>query len=372
MIKKVSAGARDGDEVLIRAHGGEPLGRGFYHGGSTVALRILSKDPHCALDRDFFRERLRAAVALRRETLGLEKRTNAYRVVHAEGDGLSGLVVDRYGELLVAGFYSRGFFDRRELLQELLLEIFPDSRVVFKVDNLAAEREGMVLPAGEENHPENPEVPEETEIHEGKVRFLIRPTGHKTGFFLDQRENRERLAGLVRGRKFLDAFSYTGAFALVARTRGKARRVVALDLDEKAIEQGKRNARLNRAEIEWVHSDAFPYLRNHRHAAERYDAICLDPPKWATDRARLEEAENKYLDVNTYALRALDPGGILVTCCCSGLVSEPRFLAILNRAAAVAGRTFQVFHVGGAGADHPVDIHCPESRYLKAVFGRVT
>ncbi|MBN1442607.1 MAG: class I SAM-dependent rRNA methyltransferase [Planctomycetes bacterium] len=366
-IRRPPAGLRDGDEVLIVSADAVPVGRGFYHGESTIAVRILSSDPEERLGAEFLRGRLERAASLRRDVLQLDRQTDAYRVVHAEGDGLSGLVVDRYGDLLVVELFSKGFFLRRDLIREILLDLFPGSRCVFRVEPVAGERERMQLPAPSTAESEDAG---EVEIREAKLRFLVSPGGHKTGFFLDQRDNRRRFAALVKGKKVLDAFSYTGGFAIAARTRGKAARVAAVDLDEKAVAQGRRNCRLNRAEIEWTHADAFRYLRNQRHAVEPFDAICVDPPKWALDRKSLDDAERKYLDINTYALRALRRGGVLLTCSCSGLVSEEWFLRILHRAAADAGRSLQVFLVAGAAGDHPVDIHCPESRYLKAVFAR--
>ncbi|HLU48808.1 MAG TPA: class I SAM-dependent rRNA methyltransferase [Planctomycetota bacterium] len=367
-VKQVSGEPRDGDEVLVTSSAGFPIGRGFWHGRSNIAVRLISHDPDLALDEHFLRERLARAVALRRDLLGLERRTDAYRVVHSEGDGLSGLVVDRYASLVVLEFYSAGFFRRRELLRELFIELFGDVRVVFKVASVASDREG--LPADiDEDSGSLGDV--ETEITENKMRFLVRPTGHKTGFFLDQRENRERWAGLVRGAKVLDAFAYTGGFAIAARTLGRAREVVAVDLDEEAVEQGRRNARLNRADIDWRHEDAFRFLRNHRHAVERFDAISVDPPKWATDRRDLETAGRRYIDVNTYAIEALRPGGLLVSSSCSGLISPEAFLGFLRRAAERAGRELQLVHFGGAAGDHPVAIHCPETRYLKVAFARV-
>ncbi|MCZ6793236.1 MAG: class I SAM-dependent rRNA methyltransferase [Planctomycetota bacterium] len=368
MVKRVSKGARDGDEAVVLAAAGRPLGRGFYHGSSTIAVRIYSGDAEQPLDDDYFRELLARSVALRRDVLALDRRTDAYRLVHAEADGLSGLVVDRYAGVLVVEIFSKALFLRREMIRRLLLELFPGARVLVKLNDLAGERERMSLPPDEAAEPGDCA---DVEIRENKVRFLVRPAGHKTGFFLDQRDNRERLAGLVKGAKVLDAFTYTGGFAIAARTAGKARRVVAVDLDEAAIEQGRRNGELNRAEVEWTHGDVFSYLRAQQHAVEPFDVVVLDPPKWALDRGNLEQAERRYLDVNRLALRVVRRGGVLLTCSCSGLISEERFVGLVRRAARLADRRLQVFHLGGAGGDHhPVDVHCPESRYLKAIFGR--
>ncbi len=365
MIKETSPGLADGEEVQVLGAEGTPIGRGLYHRRSMIAVRILERDPARPLDERFFRERIERAVALRRETLGLDRSGDAYRIVHSEGDGLSGLVVDRYGGVLVFEYFSFGLHARHALLRDLLLESYPGAECVVRVDAALVEREGIPPPP--------PVAAREVEIRENKMRFLVRPGGgHKTGFFLDQRENRERFATLVRGRKVLDCFTYTGGFAIAARTAGKAREVVGVDLDEEAILGARRNAALNRAEVEWIHADAFKYLRRQRNAVEPFEAIVLDPAKWALSRDRIPEARQRYLDLNLAGIRALRRGGILLTCSCSGLICEEDFLGILRAAAVKAGRELQVFHVGGAAPDHPVSIHCPESRYLKAVFARVS
>jgi 23S rRNA (cytosine1962-C5)-methyltransferase len=361
-------GLAHGDEVVVVSSRGDPLGRGFWHGTSQIAVRLMTRDVMRKLNGGFLREKLEIAVSLRRDVLKLDKKTNAWRVVHGEGDGLSGLVVDRYDEMLVVQIFSRAFWERRRVVELLLLELFPGSHIVIRVDPSSARHEGIDT---REQERLDEEGAWECEVRESKMRFLVSTAGHKTGFFIDQRENRERFAGFVRGKKVLDVCCYTGAFSIAARTLGKARRVVAVDLDENAIEQAKRNAELNHASIEFIHQDAFQFLRNQRHAAEPFEAIVVDPPKWATSRDRLDEAERRYVDINTYACRAIAPGGLLLTCSCSGLVSEEKFLRTLRHAAELARRDLEIIHIGGASPDHPVSVHCPESRYLKAVFARV-
>src|SRR6266540_7053886 len=250
MLKETSPGLVDGEEVQVLLRDGTPAGRGFYHGRSMIAVRVLSRDADRPLDAAFFRERIGRAVALRREALGLGRSTDSFRVIHSEGDGLSGLIVDRFASVLVVEYFSLAMHRRHGLIRDLLLESFPDSEVVWRVDADIAQREGI---------PPAPEPPARAvEIRENKMRFLVRPGGgHKTGFFCDQRENRERFAALVRGRKVLDAFCYTGAFGIAARTAGKARQVVGVDLDENALAVARENGSLNRAEIEWIHADAF-------------------------------------------------------------------------------------------------------------------
>ncbi len=364
MIKEASPGLRKGDEVRVLAADGSPVGRGFYHGRSMIAVRILNSDPERPLDEAFFRERITRAVSLRREIFGLHRSTSAYRVVHSEGDGLSGLVVDRYNETLVIEYFSFAMYARHDLIRRLLLESFPGAQVIWRVDSNLSRLEGI---------PPHPPPPvQEVEIQENKMRFLVHPGGgHKTGFFLDQRENRERFASLSRGRKVLDCFCYTGAFGIASRTLGKARRVVGVDLDEEALEVARKNSTLNRAEVEWIQADAFKYLRGQKNAVEPFEAIVLDPSKWAPSRDQIPQARQRYLDLNTTAISAIQRGGLLLSCSCSGLISEEDFISILRASAARAGRELQVFHIGGAAPDHPVSIHCSESRYLKAVFSRI-
>ena len=366
MFKSFPPGLRDGDEVVVLASDGEPVGRGFYHGRSQIAVRIMTADAQRDLDADFLRERLEIAQALRVETLRLERVTDSWRVVHGEGDGLGGLVIDKFNDLLVIQPYSYAFHRRRKELGGILEEMFPGHRQVIKPPSVAARREGIP-----EYQPPAAGQEMEAEIVEHKMRLLVNPSGHKTGFFLDQRENRARLVTMVRGRKVLDGCCYTGAMSIAARTLGKAGKVVGVDLDEEALAMAKRNEKLNRARIDWVHEDIFHYLKRQRHAVEPFEVIIIDPPKWARERDRFEEAERRYLDVNKLAMQALAPGGILLTCSCSGMLPEEHFLRILQHAAELSGRDFRIFHKSGAASDHPVSSHCPESSYLKAVFGRV-
>jgi len=364
MLKDTAPGLADGEEVQVLLADGTPAGRGFYNGRSMIAVRVLSGDADRPLDAAFFRERIGRAVALRRETLGLERSTDSFRVIHSEGDGLSGLIVDRFASVLVIEYFSLAMQRRHGLIRDLLLESFPGSEVVWRVDADIARREGI------------PPAPEPSggavEIRENKMRFLVRPGGgHKTGFFCDQRENRERFAALVRGRKVLDAFCYTGGFGIAARTAGKARQVVGVDLDENALAVARENGALNRAEIEWIHADAFKYLRAQRDAVEPFEAVVLDPPKWAPSREQIPRARERYRDLSLAGIRALRNGGLLLACSCSGLISQEDFLSLLRSAAVHARRQLQVFAVEGAARDHPFSIHCQESRYLKAVYAWV-
>jgi 23S rRNA (cytosine1962-C5)-methyltransferase len=194
---------------------------------------------------------------------------------------------------------------------------------------------------------------------------------HKTGFFLDQRDNRKALAGFCAGRRVLDLCCNTGGFAVYAKTLGRAAEVVGVDLDEQALALAKQNANLNQVQVRFVQADLFPWLRDVLGTGQRFDVVVLDPAKQTRDREAVDLALKRYLDMNRLALQAVAPGGLFLTCSCTGLVGEEMFMETLRRAAWQAGRTLQVLRVSGAAADHPFLLHVPEGRYLKAVFCRV-
>jgi 23S rRNA (cytosine1962-C5)-methyltransferase len=217
-----------------------------------------------------------------------------------------------------------------------------------------------------------PEAPAPDIITEHGVRFRVAPgSKHKTGFFVDQRDNRRTLASFCAGRRVLDLCCNTGGFAVYAKVLGHAEEVIGVDLDEQALEMARQNANLNQARVRFVQADLFPWLRDSIANGERFDVVVLDPAKQTRDRESVDYALKRYLDMNRLALLAIAPGGIFLTCSCTGLVSEENFLESLRRAAWQAGRALQVLRITGAGADHPFLMSVPEGRYLKAVFCRV-
>jgi 23S rRNA (cytosine1962-C5)-methyltransferase len=343
---------------------GQWVGRGFYNGHSRISLRLLTDAPAEPIDDAFFAARLDRAVALRRDWLGLDAVTNAYRVVHSEGDGLSGLVVDRFGPVVVLEFFAAGMYRFRAAIQNALAVHFPDSRFYWFAEEHVQKQESFDCRAPE---PPPPEV-----ITEHGVRFRVAPgSKHKTGFFLDQRDNRRALAALCGGRRVLDLCCNTGGFAVYAKALGGADEVVGVDLDEQVIALAKQNANLNQARIRFVQADLFPWLRDLVPSGQRFDVVVLDPSKQTRDREEVGTALKRYLDMNRLALQAVAPGGLLLTCSCTGLVGEQDFLDTLRRAAWQAGRAVQVVRLSGAAADHPFLLHVPEGRYLKAVWCRV-
>jgi 23S rRNA (cytosine1962-C5)-methyltransferase len=358
----VDRGAKDGDVVALSTREGRACGWGIWHSRSLVAVRVLSYDAAKPPDEAWLRERVRIAARLRTEDLRLPQVTDAWRVAHGEADGLSGLVVDRYATTSVAALFSLGWFRRREEVERVLREETGTERVVFRTDERTSMQEGFRC----DPPPRTPTV----EIAERGVRYRVDPAGgHKTGFFCDQRDNRELVATLAKGRHVFDGMTYTGGFALAA-ARGGAASVVGMDLDEDALAAAKANAKLNGAkDVTFRHGDVFDALRTLATgpAAERPDLLIVDPAKWAKDRAGLRAAMAKYADLNRTALKAVADGGILVTCSCSGLVSEPDFVGMLRGCALDLQTEVRFLSVTGAAADHPVSSSFPEGRYLKCV-----
>ena len=367
LVEKPAQKPRPGEIVDAYDVDGQFIGRGFYNGHSRIALRILETDPARAVDAGWFERRIGEAVALRRQVLKLDEVSNAWRVVHSEGDGLSGLVVDRYDDLLVVEFFSAGMYRHREWIYAALRAHIPGARIYSFADEHVQKQESFdYRPVYSEGGSPEPAI-----ITEHGIRFRADPAGaHKTGFFADQRENRQWFAQQVAGRTVLDLCCNTGGFAVYAAARGAAE-VTGIDIDEAVIEIAKANARLNNVRPKFVQADIFPWLREAANRGERYDAVVLDPAKMTRDRDQVITALKKYLDMNKLALGVVKPGGLFATFSCTGLVAEDQFLDMLRRAAFYAGRTVQVLKVAGAGADHPFLAHVPESRYLKAVFCRV-
>jgi 23S rRNA (cytosine1962-C5)-methyltransferase len=377
MVAQVDDAARPGDIVTVYDKRGERFGQGLFNPRSEIALRMLtSGEAH--VDQRFWQAQLEQAVTLRRQ-LNVAERTDAYRLVHAEGDGLSGLIIERYADTLICELFALGMQQRVGEIIDALKPLLgpPDSRdrpdqageewrVVLRADERIARLEGFDVP------PPDSHAPTHVVIREHDVRYRVDlARGHKTGFFCDQRENRLRFAQLCRDADVLDCCCYTGGFGLCAQLLGGAREVTAVDLDEAALAIARDNVNLNNTRLKLVHSDAFVYLRQMLANQRQYDAVVLDPPKLALGRRDVDDALKKYSDLNQLAMRCVRPGGVFLTCSCSGLVSAGQFERTVHHAARRAGRTLQRFDQSGAAPDHPVMQNCPESAYLKAFWYRV-
>lgn len=356
----------DGDLVRVVDRDGRPIGFGLWNGRSQIALRLLDRGPEPP-GPAFWDERIARAAALRRELLGLDAVTDAYRAVHAEGDGLSGLIADRFADVLSIEVFSLGIYQRIGPIVERLARAFGTGWFRVHVDARIAEAEDFAgRPVA------SPDLPERVTIREHGIRYRVRfDGGHKTGFFCDQRDNRRDLARFCTGRAVLDLCAYTGGFGLNALIRGRAREVTCVDLDEKAVAGARENANLNQVRPNLVHADAFGYARQMAADGRSYGVVVLDPPKLIASREEAPAGKRKYFDLNALALGLVEPGGLLLTCSCSGLLPAEEFLHLLRAAARRAGRSAQVLAVTGAGADHPVGLEAPEGAYLKAAWLRV-
>lgn len=376
-IRKVDPAARPGDIVVVYDRDQALLGRALYNPASQIALRVLARGD-TAVDETFWRDRLAGAVDLRRR-LKLDEVTDAYRLIHAEGDGLSGLIVERYADRLVFELFSLGMYQRWEMLADILTPLLgpPMSldrphapsehwQRIARVDARVEQLEGFRAATAERD------AAQPVTIREHGVRYRVDvSTGHKTGFFCDQRDNRRRFAGFCNDAEVLDVGCYTGGFGLCAKLLGNARAVTSVDLDEAALAMARTNINLNNARIQLVHADAFNYLRQMIDNKRQFDCVVCDPPKFAPTKADVETALRKYHDLNRLAVQVVHPGGILLTCSCSGLIAPDAFVEAVHQGARRAGRDVQTIDRTGAAPDHPVMLNCPESAYLKALWCRV-
>jgi 23S rRNA (cytosine1962-C5)-methyltransferase len=367
-VAAVEGEPADGDEVELLAHGGNFVARGLYNARSKIRVRLYSWQEGRPLDRDFFRDRLAAAVALRR-TLGLGGPGRACRLVFSEGDGLSGLTVDQYDRWLVMQFTALGLARRREELAGLLVELLQPEGVYLRTERGVGQLEGLELHDGPlwGRLPEGPVV-----IEEEGLRFLVHiAEGQKTGFYLDQRDNRQAAARLAAGRRVLDGFCYSGGFGLHASRAGAAE-VLGVDSSEPALALAAENARLNGlTNLSFVRDDVFDHLDALAARGEHFGMVVLDPPKFARSRGAVDEALRGYRRLQTLALRLLGPDGILVVCCCSGLITPDMLEELLAQTAADQKRDVQVLERRGPSPDHPVSVACLESHYLKCLIARV-
>ena len=352
--------------VEVWARGNVFAGRGLYHPDRTVAVRLLTRKAEEKLDEDFLFRRLAAARRLREDVLRISEKSDSYRLVHAEADFLSGLVIDKFAGVLVVQPFSAGWLTLGEPLAQALSKLYPDCRVAFRPEDKTEEAEGVSFAPLARQYP----LPAFTDIRENGLQLRVDLAArHKTGYFLDQRDNRAMAASFAAGKKVWDLFCYTGGFGLAAAKAGAAS-VTSVDLDERALDVAEDNAKRNSLSVNYVHRNCFDFLRDRTAAGESADIIIVDPAKLAAVKEEIPRALKTYGDINRLAIQALASGGILVSSSCSGLVSESQFLMVLANAAREAGRELQIFRVTGAAPDHPWSTDFPEGRYLKTVFAR--
>lgn len=357
----LTAPKRGAGIVRVLDRRGALLGQALFSPKSEIRLRLLTSEEE-SIDAAWWRFRI-AASAARRDGLP----ATAYRVVHAEADGLPSLIVDRYGPYVVAQLLSAGLEAvRSDVLEGLRVALEPRG-ILLRHDTAVRRHEDLPL----EVELVHGEVPDVVEVREGDIRYLAAPRhGQKTGAFLDQRENRLLVAAHARpGGRALDVFTYHGSFALqLARTAGS---VLAVDQSPEALERGARNAALNGlTTITWREGNAFDFLRTEERARERFDTVVLDPPAFAKTRASLPRAIAGYKEINLRAMRLLTPGGLLFTSSCSYHLHRPAFLEMLADAGRDSGRRLELLRLTGAAGDHPEILNIPETGYLKGALLR--
>jgi 23S rRNA (cytosine1962-C5)-methyltransferase len=369
-VARVEGSPADGDVVDLATHEGRFVARGLWNSASRLRVRLYTFAAEVQLDDALWRARLESAVALRR-SLGLDAREGAARLVNSEGDDLSGLVVDRYGDYLAVQVTALAMARRLDTLADTLMDLVTPRGILLRgADRGLAKLEGLQLPDRllRGAAPDGPIF-----VREYGLTFGVDLTeGQKTGYYLDQRDNRQAAARYARGRRVLDMFCYSGGFAVACAVTGAARSVLAVDGSSRATALAKANAELNgAANVAVETADAFEKLDALRDGGERFGMVILDPPKFARSRATAEDALRAYHRINRVGVDLLEPGGILVTCSCSGSVSRDAFLEMLGGVAQRSGRPLQFLECRGAGPDHPVSASCLEGEYLKCVIARV-
>jgi 23S rRNA (cytosine1962-C5)-methyltransferase len=370
-VARVEGDPAAGAEVALVTEHGEFVARGLYNPLSNIQVRLYSWEAHSPLDEAFWSIRLDEALRLRRSVLNRVEPNSACRLVFSEADGLSGLVVDRYGDWLSVQMTSLAIASRREMLARFLNDKLAPAGIWLRTERGIREAEGLEIADGLLC---GAAPPRPVFIEEHGLRYGIDIVeGQKTGFFLDQRDNRRAFACYVGGGRVLDVCCYTAGFAMSAVRHGAAREVLAIDVSELALTTARANAELNglAEAIRFEKSDAFKALETLRGAGERFDLVVLDPPKLARHARGVPEALRGYHSLNRLAMDVLADDGILVTCSCTGYVERGMFENMLAEAALSAKRRFQILEVRGASADHPTSVTCEETDYLKCYIGRV-
>ncbi len=368
-VDRVEGAPADGDIVDLLSEKGKFIARGIFNSRSRIRVRLYTWRVAEQLDEAFWQRRLESAIRFRDE-LGYGDRQGAARLVFSEGDGLSGLIVDRYGDYLAIQVTALAMAVRLPQIVPMLVELAHPRGIVIRTERGVSRTEGIELRDGPYwgNMPEGPLVI----VDHGLQYELDLAEGQKTGFYLDQRENRVAAAGYLRNRKVLDMFCYSGGFSMNAATVGGAREVLGLDTSEKAVELARANAERNGLKnVRFQCGDGFKTLESFVETQERFGGIILDPPKFARSRGSLDEALRAYHWLNRLAVSLLEPGGILVTNSCSGHVSREDFLYMLVGVAQHTGREIQVIEQRGASPDHPISAACLETEYLKCFICRV-
>jgi 23S rRNA (cytosine1962-C5)-methyltransferase len=365
-IEKVEGNPSNGQTVQIFTSDKKLVGNGSFSPSSQIRVSVWSFNPEEKIDEDFFRRKISLAQSLREKIIKISE-TNAYRIINAESDGLPGLIVDRYSGYLVCQFLSAGVEANKEIIIEILSETFKPAGIFERSDVEVRTKEGLQPTQGilRGTVPDN-----FIEVQENGFKFFVDiKGGHKTGFYLDQRDNRALVSDLSKGKNVLNCFSYTGGFSVYALAAG-ANKVTQIEASTSAIEISNKNFELNNLNsslVENINGDVFEVLRKFRDERRTFDLIILDPPKFAESASQIQKASRGYKDINLLAMKLLNPGGILFTFSCSGHISSELFQKIVADAALDSGREVRIIKQLTQSADHPIAANFPEGLYLKGL-----
>jgi 23S rRNA (cytosine1962-C5)-methyltransferase len=370
-IARINGEPQPGETVDVLAAGGRWLARGAYSPRSQIRVRVWSFDPAEAIEARFFKRRLKQALDLREQILSGTD-TTAFRLVGGEADGLPGLIVDRYDSWVICQFLSAGTEHWKPTIIEGILDLLPDLSGIYERSDVdIRKKEGLAMHAGRLHGAEPPEL---VDIRENGCRYRVDVKGgHKTGFYLDQRDNRACVAAYARGADMLNCFAYTGGFA-VAALRAGAAHVVNVDASTPALELAAANVKLNGLDsgrVDFEPGDVFEWLRRYRNQGRTFDLIVLDPPKFVKSKGDLMRASRGYKDINRLAFHLLRTGGTLFTFSCSGMMGRDLFQKIVADAALDAGRHALILQWLNQSPDHPTALNVPEGSYLKGLVCRV-
>ena len=361
---------QNGETVKIISGDGKVLGYGSYSSHSQISVRVLSFKPDETIDKDFFKHRIEIAAQFRNQIID-DSLTNAYRIVNAESDLLPGLIVDKYSDFFVCQFLSSGAEFWKKVIVEILVELFNPTGIFERSDSASREKEGLNQSTGVLYG----KLPDELiQIAENGNKFLVDVVqGHKTGFYLDQRDNRKLLETFSEGKEILNCFSFTGGFSVYA-LKARASKVTNVDSSLDTLTLAEKNFSLNNidsSKYENVNDDVFKYLRKLRDANQKFDVIVLDPPKFAESASQIEKASKGYKDINLLALKLLNKNGTLFTFSCSGHIVPDLFNKIIADAATDSGRKVHILKYLTQSPDHTMLTSFPEGLYLKGLICKV-
>jgi len=368
-IDRLEGTINDGDEVGVFSSKSQFIAWGLYNSKSQIRVRLYSWDENVLITDNFIKDKIADAVNFRK-SLNLIRPDSAVRLIFSEGDFLSGLTVDYYSGYLLIQITSLALYNKIEIIKEQLIKLLNPKGIYLRTEKGIGETEGLVI---KDSLLFGNEPLDTIKIIENDLTFEVDlRTGQKTGFYIDQKENRKAIRQYIKDKRVLDLCCYSGAFSVNAGVYG-AKEVLGVDISSEALKLAHNNAQLNNlTNVTFQKSDAFKFLSDSIQNKVKYDVIILDPPKFSHSKSSSSNALKGYIQLNQGALSCLNPGGILITCSCSGRITMEDFISCIRRASLLSDKSVRIVESRGQSHDHPVSIHCPESNYLKCIICQVT